>query len=47
MELYHPWRINAGTASPDVVWDTLKAFLRGILIQQVERVKIQTESRKI
>ena len=30
---------NTGTAPEGVVWDALKAFLRGILIQQVAKIK--------
>lgn len=39
-------RINAGTASTGVVWDTLKAYLRGILIQQIARVKRQVREQE-
>lgn len=39
-------RINAGTASPRVVWDTLKAFLRGVLIQQIAGVKRQAREQE-
>lgn len=35
--------LNVGTAPISVIWDTLKAFLRGILIQQ--EVKIKQTSR--
>lgn len=37
--------LNSGTASVGVVWDTLKAFLRGLLHQQV--VKIKNKSREL
>lgn len=30
---------NAKSATPKVVWDTLKAFLRGLLIQAISRLK--------
>lgn len=36
--------LNTGTASVGVVWDTLKAFLRELLFQQV--VKIKKKSRE-
>lgn len=35
--------INAGMAHLRVVWDALKAFFRGTLIQHVARVKRQTK----
>lgn len=36
---------NAGSASEGVVWDSLKAYLRGLLIQQISKVKKQTRVR--
>lgn len=35
---------NQGTASEGVVWDSLKAFLRGVLIQQVAWAKKQSKA---
>lgn len=32
-------QINAGTAPSGVIWDSLRAHLRGLLIQQVARTK--------
>lgn len=31
--------LNTGTAPVGVVWDTLKAFLRGLLIKQAAKIK--------
>lgn len=37
---------NSGTAAGGVVWDALKAFLRGLLIQQIARVKRKTRMQE-
>ena len=39
-------QINTGSAPTGVVWDSLKAFLRGLLIQQVARVKREGRERE-
>lgn len=31
--------VNRGTTSEGIVWDTLKAFLRGLLMQQITKIK--------
>ena len=38
------WQLNRGTAGAGVVWDTLKAFLRGCLIKEISGIK--TRSRE-
>ena len=39
-------QINTGSAPTGVVWDSLKAFLRGLLIQQVARIKREGRERE-
>lgn len=34
---------NQGSASEGIVWDTLKAFLWGLMIQQISKIKKQTK----
>lgn len=31
--------ISQGTLSEGVVWDTLKAFFRGLMMQQISKIK--------
>jgi len=33
------WSLNLGSASIQVVWDALKAYLRGLLIQNISIIK--------
>lgn len=37
--------INSGSASQGMVWDSLKVFLRGILLQNITRVKRQSREK--
>lgn len=36
--------INQGTVTPAVLWDALKAFLRGVLIQQMAKFNKEARS---
>lgn len=36
-------KFNSGTAPLGIMWDTLKAFLRGVLIRQISHIKKQSQ----
>lgn len=38
--------LNQGSAAPPVLWDTLKAFLRGVLIQQMAKFNKEARSEE-
>lgn len=39
--------LNSGTASSGTIWDTLKAYLRGVLIQKIIHVKRQSQAEEV
>lgn len=40
-------RVNLGTAPLGIVWDSLKAFLRGVPIQKISYAKKQSQVKRV